>query len=88
MAPSREDLLKSPELREVNPQPAIGEHERSHTNPRKKFRGPKKIYRTPLVLGISVPPVRSIACLKASARALKADSALGGRGSDNVEDAA
>lgn len=33
-------------------------------------------YRTPLVLGISFPPVRSIACLIASANALNADSAL------------
>lgn len=33
-------------------------------------------YRTPLVLGISFPPVLSIACLIARARALNADSAL------------
>lgn len=35
-----------------------------------------KVYRTPLVLGTSLEPVRSTACLMATARDLKADSAL------------
>jgi len=37
------------------------------------------------VLGISVPPVRSIACRRASARALKADSTLSGKSLENAE---
>lgn len=50
-------------------------------------RGPKReSYRTPLVLGISVPPVRSIACRRASARALKADSTLSERKLDNAKE--
>ena len=38
------------------------------------------LYKTPFVLGTSVPPVRSMAWRIASARALKADSALANQG--------
>jgi hypothetical protein len=43
-------------------------------------------YNTPFVLGTSLPPVLSIACRIARARALKADSALHRRKSPVVKD--